>query len=104
MKIERIFFVDKGANSIMDDIKVMLFIVGVFVSLIIGVMLTHIPDDDDKHQDKQQTQDIDLELGLNKNKTPCEYLRNFTVEILENDQPIMNIDTQLRQRITWVNP
>jgi hypothetical protein len=92
----------------MDDIKVMLFIVGVFVSLIIGVMLTHIPDDDDKHQDKhqdrQQIQDIDLELGLNKNKTPCEYLRNFTVEILENDQPIMNIDTQLRQRITWVNP
>ena len=91
----------------MDNIKVILFVMGIFVSLVIGVILTHITDEEkyDKEgkEQPQNKQDIDLELGLNKNNTPCEYLRNFTVEIMENNQPIMNIDTELRQRITWVN-
>ena len=44
----------------------------------------------------------DEELGLLRNGTPCEYLRNFTIEILENDEPIMNINTELKHRVIWI--
>jgi len=43
----------------------------------------------------------DIEHGV-RNGTPCEYLRNFTIEILENNEPIMNIDTELRHRVIWI--
>jgi hypothetical protein len=44
----------------------------------------------------------DEELGLLRNGTPCEYLRNFTIEIMRDNEPIMNIDTELRHRVVWM--
>ena len=44
----------------------------------------------------------DEEQGVLKNGTPCEYLRNFTIEIMRDNEPIMNIDTELRHRVIWV--
>jgi len=44
----------------------------------------------------------DEELGLLRNGTPCEYLRNFTIEIMRDNEPIMNIDAELRHRVVWI--
>lgn len=44
----------------------------------------------------------DVEKGLLKNGTPCEYLRNFTIEIMKDNEPIMNINAELKHRVVWM--
>lgn len=44
----------------------------------------------------------DQEQGVLKNGIPCEYLRNFTIEIMQDNEPIMNIDAELRHRVVWI--
>jgi len=40
----------------------------------------------------------DLEGGLES----CKYTRNFTIEIMRDNEPIMNIDAELRHRVVWM--
>ena len=44
----------------------------------------------------------DIEKGLLENGTPCEYLRNFTIEIMRDNEPIMNINAELKHRVVWM--
>ena len=41
----------------------------------------------------------DLEDGQQES---CKYTRNFTIEIMRDNQPIMNIDAELRHRVVWM--
>ena len=41
----------------------------------------------------------DLEDGQQES---CKYTRNFTIEIMRDHEPIMNIDAELRHRVVWM--
>jgi hypothetical protein len=41
----------------------------------------------------------DLEDGQQES---CKYTRNFTIEIMRDNEPIMNIDAELRHRVVWM--
>jgi hypothetical protein len=41
----------------------------------------------------------DLEDGQ---QDSCKYTRNFTIEIMRDNEPIMNIDAELRHRVVWM--
>ena len=41
----------------------------------------------------------DLEGGQQES---CKYTRNFTIEIMRDNEPIMNIDAELRHRVVWM--
>ena len=41
----------------------------------------------------------DLEDGQQES---CKYTRNFTIEIMRDNKPIMNIDAELRHRVVWM--